>query len=540
MIKLKNISYYYLALLGLLLSNQTLGQSFPAESITLFSDRGVYISGEDLSFSGHLSINDEESVLSEVSYVELISPLGQKINQTKVKINKRNFSGKINIPKEALSGYYFLRSYTKWMRNGDPLHYSYILIKIINPLSKEVIEIHDSLLTTEVATFQFDSTASIFNLKDKYKTTEKIELKEHSNKLKNEKWTCLSVIPHFTEPFNIKKDQASNYERLSYIPETRGITISGKVIEKNTQKVLPYYKVSLHINNMEDFIAVQTDTAGRFYFALPDRLGNTEIMVIASSEKKDIEVLIDQDYCTQKIALPVPEFNILPEEKDVLIRMAQSNQIRSLYKHSLKDSLDNSSNNETPFFGHPYKTIDFDTYVNLDSMSQYFTDIPSWVKVKKKDKKRKLVLAGPESELTFSDPIVLIDWIPIDDFENILKLDPRRIKKFDVIVHPYIHGGIIYGGMINFTSRENDFAGFVFPESAMYINFDFYAEQGKEEKIDPTFKNTSTWMPNIHSEMTSSDLSINAPAIPGEYLLLLQGINKSGETIYYKQAFIVE
>ena len=61
----------------------------------------------------------------------------------------------------------------------------------------------------------------------------------------------------------------------------------------------------------------------------------------------------------------------------------------------------------------------FDDFVELDSMSQYFTDLPSWVKVKRENGRRKLVLAGPEAELTFSDPIVLIDWVPIDDFENV-------------------------------------------------------------------------------------------------------------------------
>ena len=498
-------------------------QNFPAEKTSLFCDRGVFICGEKISFTGFLSIKNNEETLSEVAYVELITPLGQKINQSKVQIEDNVFSGQLIIPIDALSGYYFLRAYTKWMRNGDPENYAYSLIKIINPKSDELIELVDSLILRSDLSKANNLSISI-DLESNIKASENIKINVSKFLKETDQLLCLSVIPNSTLSPIYPSKEAISYANVSYIPETRGLTISGIVREKISKKALPYYKVNLHIAEEKDFIGVLSDTVGRFFIALPEKFGKEEIMVSASSEvNREVEILIDQDFCNKEIKLPVPEFTISDDDKKGLIRMAQSKQIQNLYSHIDSSSLPPEI--DIPFFGHPYKSVVFDDFVELDSMSQYFTDLPSWVKVKRENGRRKLVLAGPEAELTFSDPIVLIDWVPIDDFENVLKLDPRRIEKFDIIVQPYIHGEIIYGGMVNIISRKNDYAGFVFPESAMYINFDFFAApiayNQEVKNYEETFKNTSTWIPSVIEELNGEELYFNAPTIPGEYLLFI-------------------
>ena len=114
---IKSLTYRFIILLfcGFSLAFPLVSQEkYPAEKVELMTDRGFYISGESLMFSGIVSLNGDKNILSEVVYIEFISPSGQKINQTKVEIINNRFEGQLIIPQDALSGYYYIRAYTKW------------------------------------------------------------------------------------------------------------------------------------------------------------------------------------------------------------------------------------------------------------------------------------------------------------------------------------------------------------------------------------------------------------------------------------------
>ena len=543
MIKSIKISYSILLLLGsLIYSVQGFGQvSNTPEKVDLLCDRSVYISGEPISFTGHLSFLNDSTYMSEVAYVEIISPDGQRLNKAKFSIVDGSFDGQILIPVDAISGYYFLRSYTKWMRNGSPENYAYIKFKLINPLQEDMMELSDSLVDTSKTFIEsvqsinaFEKTASTIKANEVFE----IRLDNLNSEYKS---TSLSIVPKMTGQFTEYESEKSSddYSMISYIPETRGLTISGEVIDKSSKEKLPYYKVSLHIGEDKNFISVLSDSSGKFYISLPKKYFMQELFIIAASnEGKEVEVLIDQDYCTKKVHLKVPPFSVSKEEKTHLLLMAQTLQLHDSYQSidSVADFIEN-----IPFYGHPYKSIDFDSFVELDSLSQYFTDIPSWVHIKKHKGVRKLYLSGEETELLHTDALILIDWVPVDDDEAVLKMDYRRIKKFEVIVTPYIHGGIIYGGMINIFTRNGDFAGFPFPKSAMYINYDFYSDNNQLDKNSKAsiLTNTPTWINDLSIESLEEGLELVAPSISGEYEILLQTIDKEGKKTIYRKEFEV-
>ncbi len=60
---------------------------------------------------------------SRVLYVELIQPNGTSLAQGKVLIDSSGAMGTINIPEGLSSGTYYLKAYTRWMRNCGPEDY---------------------------------------------------------------------------------------------------------------------------------------------------------------------------------------------------------------------------------------------------------------------------------------------------------------------------------------------------------------------------------------------------------------------------------
>ena len=490
-----------------------------AENAQVLTGRTVYISGESILYTGFI----EGGLLeSRVVYTELITPMGDKINQGKQEVKDTHFSGEIIIPENTLSGYYYLRSYTKWMRNGTPYDYAYVLLKIINPQNKNLLTVPDSLIDRRFRGFHIADT---LQGTDNYTVDETIRFKQYFN---DDKISCLSIIPNLPmtkkPPNKIKSD---DYSQLVFYPETRGLSLSGKLIQKNSKKPLTFHPINLHILGDMDFISVFSDAQGCFHFALPQRYGSQELFIIAASFRQDdIQIQIDQDFCKQAVAIAVPEFIIQEQEKNLLLQMVQKHQLDHIFYQ--EDAVVEYLKQPTPFYGLAFKTLSLDYYVPFDSLQQYFTDIPSWVSVKIRKGKRYFRLIGQQSELKVYDPLVLVDWVPVDDINRVLAIRPNNVKQIEIVNEAYVHGEIIYGGIINILTKNTDFGGLKFPESGMYLDFAFY-DKPHLQTSESVFKNTKFWMPNVSKDSTLDVSQFLLPQLDGEYIIRYQRIDKNGK-----------
>ena len=58
----------------------------------------------------------------------------------------------------------------------------------------------------------------------------------------------------------------------------------------------------------------------------------------------------------------------------------------------------------------------------------------------------------------------------------VLKINPKRIDRIEIINQYYQKGELSVGGIINFISKDNDFGGFEFKNSSLVINYMFLNE----------------------------------------------------------------
>jgi len=268
-------------------------------------------------------------------------------------------------------------------------------------------------------------------------------------------------------------------------------------------------------------------------------LRNKISIFAASADNEEVSLQIDQDFCTRPISLKVPLFEIDPLESLALLKMAQNQQINHAYK--TQDSLEQEPTIFLPFYGEVFKSINFDYYIPLDSLIQYFTDLPSWVKVTRKDGQYHFQLIGKQAELKLFDPLVMVDWVPVDDANAILSIKPWNVKKIDILNEPYIHGDILYGGIINILSKNNDFGGLRFPQSAMFLNIAFYDQNILEDPWNNPFgeasQNTLLWKTFYGKETAPNNIiNLKAPQAKGNYNLLFQYLdNQQNKKFFFKE-----
>ena len=123
------------------------------EKIFLHTSANLWVAGESAWFKIHLvdSKSHQLSNTSKVVYIELLTADNKIVLDAKIQITKGTGQGHIVIPASFSSGNYYIRAYTRWMKNFPAEFYFHQPITILNTFrkvseqetpSKNSIEIH--------------------------------------------------------------------------------------------------------------------------------------------------------------------------------------------------------------------------------------------------------------------------------------------------------------------------------------------------------------------------------------------------------------
>ncbi len=560
--KKQKANFLLLFSLFILISAGLKSQAFFADALTervqVCTDRTLYITGESILFYAFIynTKNKQADRYSRILYCELITPDGTRIAGGKYPLVHGSAQGCLPIPEESLTGIYYLKSYTRFMRNGSTDNYHYVMLKIVNPSKEEVLGGQNATMGSNINKIETKATEENRSItlhaeKSSYQPREKVNVKiQETNKKKMPGNLCVSVIPEFTvDPGTItEKNNKSHLADETYFPETRGISLTGHVLEKKTGRPVNGIKVNLSVIGDKDIMVIRTDTAGRFFFALPGYFGNRDIFLCAE-DVPDInpQLYIDNDFCPRPVHLASPVFTLNKEEKEAAYKLAVNERILSIFNPDTisTDTINYSS--AVPFYGKPAESLVLDDYIELPTLEEYFNELPMQVKVRKSEGRRHFRFYSRQSDISIFEPLILIDWVAVDRTENILSMSPKDIDRIELVNSTYIKGNIIFGGIISFVSKKNDFAGIDLPGSGTFINYQFL-EACPDTPLstslpahDPDARNTIYWEPELHAGSNgSAEISFTAPDTPGNYIILLRAIDLSGNVTETKAVFEVK
>jgi hypothetical protein len=520
------------------------------EKVILFTDRALYIAGEKVQFFASLYNVDTTKVSgqSQVIYCELISPNGSKSGGNKYLINHSSVNGCLTIPLDLITGTYYIRAYTKQMRNYGPASYGYKQIRIVNPGRSEVlagdyIEPVNSEQLIQSAKPEVTGIFSVSAGKPVYASHDTVNLtiRAVNESVSQITSLCLSVVPETTASASFHLPQPTEpYEPTKeYIPETRGISLTGKLTETLSQIPVKGKRINLSIIGQgRDFMAVRTDSIGRFFFALPDYRGPRDLFLCAEkTPATDLKIWIDNDFCALPVQLPSPAFSLTEQERKIALNMALNRQIYSNFHNDTLQESPEEKSEEHAFYGEPSNVLYLDQYVQLPTLEEYFNELSGLVKVRRRNSQKYFKMIGSDN-LSYYDPLVLVDWVAVDEPERILAVTPQNLSRIEMVNELYIKGGQTYGGIISIISKKGNFAGIDLPSAGIFINYQFLAKNNCIDKVDdegsahPDVRNTLLWEPGITiGNGKSEKFTFTAPDTPGKYIIILEGINPNGECI---------
>jgi len=517
------------------------------EHCRILTDRSLYMAGEDIRFSLFYWGPDglEKPNWSKVFYAELISPGGTAYSRTKIKIDSAGSGGRLEIPGDLPSGTYFLRGYTRWMRNYGPASYTYLSVDVVNPVIKNVLQtdtLSEFTLSLSKGLERYREAGRL--LSDMPQQPGKralVDLELSSEGLNAPLECCVTVIREgsLKEQWSSARNTGQALDPdWSYVPETRGISITGSIEEDSSGIPVPFAVVYISLIGEESgFFCNFADSAGRFYFSIPDSYMKHDLFISAHHKELDnLKVHIDQDFCLEPVRLPSFPFQVAAEEQALIKTMLAYAQISEQYEPSPSAIQKPEQSDEVYFYGEPSSVIRFDDFIRLPTMEEYFSELTPSVSIIRSRQKRSFSVLGTHPDLKHYDPLVMVDGVAVFDIDAVLAISPGYIERIEILEAPFVRGNLTFGGIIHLISRKGDMGYIDLPASGLLVNYSMY---DMDRPGDPVFqlgnpripdvRNTLYWNPHLKIKPgTPESISFYAPDAEGSYQVVIRGFDSGG------------
>jgi len=530
----------------------------PGEALALVSDRSIYGAGEDVHYFASYTVpaSLKGSPWSTVLYVELINWDGTKQAASKVLIRNGAAEGSLEIPDNMSSGVYYLRAYTKWMRNYSPDTYAYLPLRILNPRSQEVLagsaEGNGKRLSIEHLSENQTEGIRISGMKDQFRTGEKVELGiQISRDLLPGRYSVgISKTPAQSSlDYSIgNKAEAHEPGKIEYLPEMNGLTLSGRIIDSDTGE--PVEGASLHLSSYANpFLYAEVISAGdgSFLFTLPHFTGNPELHIANGSDSLlNHKVLLASEFCNKPLNLPYTPLRIDSAEQDIVREILVNTQLKERYTDE-SDLPGQNDGLDIPFYGKGASVTYVNDFIELSDLGEFIYEIIPQVSINSSSSGSFLSVQGP-SCMDIYPPLVLMDNVPVNNNEEFLNIPSNRIERIEVLNQAYMVGNKRYSGIFSVYSSKRDMAGITQEGERYFFNLRFLDDKhpdhmhgaGPGESSLPDIRNLLYWEPEIEiTDEGTGKVSFRTPDIPGEYVLTLRGAGP-GKSLYKKALISVK
>ncbi len=530
------------------------------EEVDGFTDRSLYITGEAISFSMRLQTSGlpDEVEWSRILYVDLISASGARQAQGKFRIQNNMAVGEFQIPEGILTGVYFLRAYTRWMRNWDPSCYVYLPLRIINPTVPEL----DEAIPGEPGEHSLNAlsvTGGAVNISTASRTFGRgdsigVELLHFTGGAAGSLNGCLSIVPAAAKPgvplLAEGSDRNEGSFQLDFLPDIFGVTLSGRVLRSVEDQALEGSRVHFTLlGEQAGYVVAHADAYGRFSMSLPGREGRLELFVQPEQDGDGaLEVRIDQDFDSRVLSLEAPSFSMDQQEEQALTLMARKHQLSGIYSDIQVREDPEEDRSKIPIYGTPDFRLNLDDYILLPTLEEVFINLVPDITPLSRPNRTDLTIASVNPGISLFPPLLMVDQVPIFSMEQFLSISPSEISHIDVITDVYVRGDMRFGGIINLWTREGNMAGIDLPEYSFFIDYHALtplpgSSPGRGSSPDrlPDTRNTLLWMPGLLLERSvPRSVSFVAPDYPGDYVIIYQGWDEQGQAVSAESIISIE
>lgn len=533
------------------------------EEILLHHDGPIYLTGDYLRFSVLCLDNSTGllSPLSRVAYVELLDGSNEPVAQVIVELKDGKGKGDVLLPFTMNSGNYLMRAYTRWMRNFPPENYSHTQVTVINPF-KPLLEKPEEKRTSPFISGTVQLTGLSANLNNStYSNREKAILDinltgRDGDPLDGVVSVSVSKVPDFFSTPTAPQEESSvkaTRPKTIFLPEINGQLVEGIVKNAAGDSVKADALVFLSVTGqLPGFYTSRSDKEGKVRFEVLDFYGTGEVHLQSANPAQAIKVELGSPFSKEFADLQPGALRIDESWKGYLTELSHNMQIRSVYADTLRAFELQLTTDTLPFYGMPDQRYFLDDYTRFPLTEEVLREYVSGIMLRKKDNKFYFKMVDMENQrIMEQDPLILYDGLPVADADKVVEIDPRLIKRIDVMTRKVYMGRSVFYGVTSFHTYDGDLKGLDKKEVGEPSTFEglqvthvysapSYASKSQKDSSLPDFRTTLFWDPWAQIEKGKARLEFFTGDDTGTYLVSIKGFSQNGERVHTESYFKVE
>ena len=288
-----------------------------------------------------------------------------------------------------------------------------------------------------------------------------------------------------------------------------------------------------------EFYTSESDSNGVIRFVVSRYYGDAEMIVQTDLRKDSIyKVEIRSPFVEERNSAIQP-YSYNPQLEPWLTKAALAVQVNNHFNSApLRTFLEHSSDSLL-FYKKPFEAYNLDDYKRFTTMDEVLREYVPGVVVRRRGGKVVIDVADYQRKLIFEDPLLLIDGMPVFQGEQLMKYDPLKIRKLEVVTNRYVYGPSVFNGIASWQTYAGDLDGFSPDPRAIVIDYDGLQLQRQYYSMDyetaeqknsrlPDYRTSLSWNPYLKSNAGSAGFSFFTSDQPGTYLIVVQGLDDQG------------
>jgi len=286
-----------------------------------------------------------------------------------------------------------------------------------------------------------------------------------------------------------------------------------------------------------------SDKNGLVLFNIPVFYGNNQL-ILQTNRNIDSNYQIDliDPYSTLYSSRKIPAIELQESLANLLKAHSIQAQVGNIYypdqqqKFSYPEELDT-----IPFFGKSTHGYLLDDYTRFITMEEVLKEYVEGIRLRKTNSNFNLRLYNESYKNYFeTEPLVLLDGVPVFDINQFISFDPLKIRRIDVLNQQFYQNKFLLNGILSCNTYKGDLDGFsldpnalVFAYEGLQLKREFYQPAYQEDKkiINglPDFRNVLLWNPTLSTDLQGNQkVSFYNSDIAGKYLVVIQGLSQNG------------
>jgi hypothetical protein len=352
------------------------------------------------------------------------------------------------------------------------------------------------------------------------------------------------LLTHGWSRFRWEDVQSGKPPAFEYPLEYNGAIISGKVVDARTgnpatRTIQGYLSVP---GSRTQFTSATCDEGGRIHFELKDFYGAPEVITQTNPEDSAYRIEINNAFSEKYSETLLPGFEFQRMDSGLLTDKSVAMQVLNRYggerlKHfTFLPGIDTSV-----FYYKADHSYLLDDYTRFTTMEEVLREYVVLILVQRRRGHFHLpVLDVNNNQFFETDPLILLDGVPVFNIDSLIALDPLKMKRLETVQHRAFMGSASFPGILNWTTYKGDLGGYILDPRATVVDYEglqlereFYAPSyATDEQAAshlPDFRNVLYWAPQLPTNgQGRGALSFYSSDLPGKYVVVVEGLAADG------------